>query len=386
MPAPAYTYTLTNGSTADASQVTQNFNDILNGVTDGTKNLSISALTVGGAATFNGAMNFGSASDDDITILGSLASSFPVKTNTSYNIGAATLGLLSVYIGGTSTYTTRILGAATSTWTLTLPVDGGSSGTYLQTNGSGTTSWAKTAATADAITSGFVTSFVPVAKSGVKAVASADYTILDNDGYSIVNVTTGASDRTMTLPTAADNAGRYITIAKADSGAGFVIVDGEGAETINGAATNTLHVQYAFLTLLCNGTTWIVVAVKDSVTGTASSVACASSGTANDVTSVIVTPGEWDISLQYSQGASGSTGTRLRGGIGTASGSAETGLAAASNAFDGAAATAAYNVNCSISSYRVVVTSSTTYYLKQILSYSGGSPEGSGTLTARRVG
>ncbi|GEM_PF-3476442 len=48
-----------------------------------------------------------------------------------------TLGLA----GATSGLITVTGAAAAGTWTLTLPVDGGSSGQYLQTNGSGTTSW-----------------------------------------------------------------------------------------------------------------------------------------------------------------------------------------------------------------------------------------------------
>lgn len=98
-PSPSYTYTLTNGTTADASQVMQDFNDILNGVTDGTKDLSISALTVAGTATFNGNVNLGNASGDDLSITASLASSIPIKTNNSYDIGSATLGLRKLYLG-----------------------------------------------------------------------------------------------------------------------------------------------------------------------------------------------------------------------------------------------------------------------------------------------
>lgn len=133
MPAPSYTYTLTNGSTADASQVMQNFNDVLNGITDGTKNLSISALTAGGTATLNGAVILGSASDDDLTFNGSLASSIPVKTTASYDFGSATLGLRSVYIGNASTYTVRLLGSAsqTGTYTLTLPVAAPAASGYI---------------------------------------------------------------------------------------------------------------------------------------------------------------------------------------------------------------------------------------------------------------
>ena len=77
----------------------QNFNDILNGVSDGTKDLSINALTLAGALTANGNVTLGNASGDDLTVTASLASSIPIKTNNSYDIGSATLGLRKLYLG-----------------------------------------------------------------------------------------------------------------------------------------------------------------------------------------------------------------------------------------------------------------------------------------------
>ena len=52
---PSLTYTLTNGNTADATQLMQNLNDLLNGISDGTKDVNINALTCAGTATLNGA-------------------------------------------------------------------------------------------------------------------------------------------------------------------------------------------------------------------------------------------------------------------------------------------------------------------------------------------
>lgn len=90
MSSPSYTYTFSNGSVADASQVNQNFTDILNGVTDGTKDLSISALTCAGTATLNGDINLGNAGADTLSITASLGSSIAVKTTDTYVIGDAT--------------------------------------------------------------------------------------------------------------------------------------------------------------------------------------------------------------------------------------------------------------------------------------------------------
>lgn len=154
---PSYTYALTNGTTADASQVMQNFNDILNGVTDGTKDMSISALTCAGTATFNGAMNFGNGSVDDLTFTGSLASSIPIKTTRSFDIGSADLGLRIIYLGGNSTNTIALSAPSSglaADVTFTLPPTNGTAKQILQSDGAGVATWvsqfAGTIDTADA--------------------------------------------------------------------------------------------------------------------------------------------------------------------------------------------------------------------------------------------
>lgn len=95
------------------------------------------------------------------------------------------------------------------------------------------------------------------ARLGTKVLSSADYTVLDDDGFSRVLVTTGASDRTITLPTAADNTDRVLMVVKADSGVGKVIIDGEGSETVGPTTTFGLWYQGDCVELLCDGTGWI---------------------------------------------------------------------------------------------------------------------------------
>jgi hypothetical protein len=103
MASPSYTYTLTNGTTADADQVMQNFNDILNGVTDGSKDLSISALTCAGTTTLNGAINLGNATTDDITVTGRIASDVDPKTAASYTLGDSTQTWRALYLDNSAT-------------------------------------------------------------------------------------------------------------------------------------------------------------------------------------------------------------------------------------------------------------------------------------------
>lgn len=142
MASPAVTYTFSNSTTADASQINQNFTDLINGMTDGTKDFSISALTCAGNVTFNGNTTIGNASSDDLTITASLASTLNIKTTNSYDIGSTTLGLRALYFGANS-QTVNIKGSASmsATWTFTLPTTAGSNLQFLQTNGSGVTSW-----------------------------------------------------------------------------------------------------------------------------------------------------------------------------------------------------------------------------------------------------
>ena len=85
---------------------------------------------------------------------------------------------------------------------------------------------------------------------------SDDYTVTDTDGVVYIDVTTGATDKTITLPTLADNDKRMLVITKVDSGVGNVIIDGEGAETINGATTKTITSQYSSMTIHATTSEW----------------------------------------------------------------------------------------------------------------------------------
>lgn len=112
----------------------------------------------------------------------------------------------------------------------------------------------------------YISSFSYDAKHGAIALQSsaksADYAVLDTDGITNVLMTTGASDLTVTLPTAADNSGRVLAVTKVDSGAGKVTIDGESSETIDGDTTKVIYAQYDSLLLQCNGTGWNILARK----------------------------------------------------------------------------------------------------------------------------
>jgi len=82
-------------------------------------------------------------------------------------------------------------------------------------------------------------------------------------------VETGATNTAVNLPSASsiymyDNVygaafGKIINIKKIDSGAGGVVINGSGSETIDGALTQTLSTQYENLTIQSDGSNWHIL-------------------------------------------------------------------------------------------------------------------------------
>lgn len=170
------------------------------------------------------------------------------NTLTNVSLTSAVSGTLPIGSGGTGQTT------ANTALNALLPSQATNANKALVTDGTNT-SWVTvaTAVTATPTVQGLVTSFTPVILSSVKTVSSANYTILDTDGYESIFVTTGTSNRTITFPTAANNAGRRIVIMKMDSAEGFVLTSGL---TASSNARKKLFLQYETLTAYCDGSSW----------------------------------------------------------------------------------------------------------------------------------
>lgn len=85
---------------------------------------------------------------------------------------------------------------------------------------------------------------------GVTTITNADspYTLQDGDGILLCDTTAGAI--TVNLPATASHVGRVLTIKKTSGGVNAVTLDGNGAETIDGSATNAeVDAQYDVLTV-----------------------------------------------------------------------------------------------------------------------------------------
>lgn len=111
------------------------------------------------------------------------------------------------------------------------------------------------------------------------------------------------------------------------------------------------------------------------------------SGVWGDITSISLTPGDWDLSLNTSFGTVTSlTATNLSSGISATSGNSGAGMTTGDDQTSlPTAPTSACNVNMVIPAKRVSISATTTYYAKMILVYSGGAATVSARLSARRV-
>jgi len=95
-------------------------------------------------------------------------------------------------------------------------------------------------------------SFLPAitTKTTTYTATSADHTIL-------CDATSDAF--TVTLPAASSSTGIKLHIKKTDPSANTITIDGNGGETIDGAATQTLSTQWDHLTIHCDGTSWYII-------------------------------------------------------------------------------------------------------------------------------
>lgn len=225
MAAPSVSYSFSNGTASDASQVNQNFTDIINALTDGSKDLSISALTCAGSATLNGTVTLGNASSDTITLTGSVTSHVNPSAHNTYDFGTVTtLGWRYFYFASSSaTKTAKIQGPAISSdITLTLPPYTG------------------TLRNVDAV-----------------AAKTANYTATASDDT--ISCDSSGGTFTVTLPTAASITGKVYTIKKTDSSTTVVTIGTTSSQTIDGVTSMTINQQYDFVRVQSTGSAWNII-------------------------------------------------------------------------------------------------------------------------------
>jgi hypothetical protein len=90
------------------------------------------------------------------------------------------------------------------------------------------------------------------------AAKTAAYTVTAADSLITGDATSAAF--TITLPTAVGITGRQYTIKKVDSSGNAVTVGTTSSQTIDGAATDALGAQWKYVTVVSNGSNWLVTA------------------------------------------------------------------------------------------------------------------------------
>jgi hypothetical protein len=153
---------------------------------------------------------------------------------TTLGVASTTSGVLKLYNSASANPVTVASGNNTASWTMTLPPDDGSSGQYLQTDGSGNTSWATISATGDVVGPASATDNAVVRFDGTtgKLIQNSAVTIADTTG----DITAGKyNGLTVTTTTGTLTVANGKTLA-VDNSLTFVGTDGS---TVNFGAGGT---------------------------------------------------------------------------------------------------------------------------------------------------
>lgn len=407
MASPTVTYSFVNGQTSDGTQVNQNFTDILNAITDGSKDLTVNSITattklispifqsttsnfaVGGIVRLanadtikwrnagnSGDNALGVGSSDAIPAYGgidicniSTSQTLTNKTLTSPTINTPTISGgtftgVSGFAAGTAA-APSIVNSAAPTYGIYFPTSavaisiGGSA--VLTVNSGGTI------ATGGVTGSKFVSSAANVASAGTIQLANTDTIKFRNSGNSAdISFTTGSTDS---------------------------IASYAGIDLCNISSTQTLTNKTLTTPLITgvtdgsSGAAGKVGEVISAFSGGGGSPALVSSTGTNqffDVASISLTAGDWDITIQGQAHLNGATLVFIDVGIGTVTGNDATGLINGYTFIELANPTSSNDSGFSLTIPKSI-SSTTTYYFKGDARYSaGGPPQIEGFMWARR--
>ena len=108
------------------------------------------------------------------------------------------------------------------------------------------------------IADGSGTAAANAASFGTARSVTTSTSIVSSDFAIIADSTAGAI--TVSLPPAATANGRIFFVKRVNAGANNVTVDPFGSETIDGAATHVLTLQWHRVEIISNGTAWFIMA------------------------------------------------------------------------------------------------------------------------------
>jgi len=108
------------------------------------------------------------------------------------------------------------------------------------------------------IADGAGTAAANAASFGTARSVTASTSVVSSD-FAIIADSTAAAI-TVSLPPAATANGRIFFVKRVNAGANNVTVDPFGSETIDGAATHVLTLQWHRVEIISNGTAWFIIA------------------------------------------------------------------------------------------------------------------------------
>lgn len=307
---------------------------------------------------------------------------------TGLPIDAGTTGTLPVTRGGTGTTTstgsgsvvlstsptlvTPALGtpsSATLTNATGLPIDGGTVNTLpVSRGGTGATSF-----TAYAVLAGGTTSTNPV--QSIASVGTTGQVLTSNGAGALPTFQNTTGSGTVNSGTANNIAYYPSTGTTVDDTTAFTVGSSGPNGIIVGTNTND------------NAATGIVGELVESAA--VADTAAAATTVFDDLTSISLTAGDWNVSALVRWDNNGATWTQATVFIGTVAGNNTTGLNTSQN-YDNfeyaSSSTTPVSYILKVINYRVSITSTTTYYLKRQAVFSAGTPRTRASrISARRV-
>lgn len=256
--------------------------------------------------------------------------------------------------------------------------------------GSGASAISKLAIGANGLTTLRVSGGLPAWGNVLGYLAKTDtaYSIVAADNGKLIDCLALTANRILTLPAAANlTAGWFIWVRKGDSSAFTITVTQAAAETINGATSNVLNNQDAYVGLMFDGTNYVVIGCDDFLKSNISTPANAGLSTQYaNLTSLSITPGQWELQGNFNcklNGAtiSGNCFAAISANSGNATGDHVTG----DNQI-GVMQPTTNQDSPGFIRWKIRITVAAPYYLKIGQTFSAGTPQMYGTLTARRIG
>ena len=161
------------------------------------------------------------------------------------------------------------------------------------------------------------------------------------------------------------------------------VVHNTGTENVAGAKTFTTQIIGKGTVTNDSASSGYIGEYVESV---ASATTISSSVVAQDITSITLSAGDWEITGMFYFSLNTATGFDLAGGmVLTVSGNNTTGNVAGSNYMATIQPNGNTSTSVTVAGYRASLSGSTTYYLKAYCEYSSGNPKVAGRISARRM-